>query len=138
MVSRRRSVAVIHGIMSDEGATVGDVYVVPAAGGAARNVTPNLEGSARSVAWRADGRLLVDEYVDGGAAIVTIGSTGDPRSALWSGQQQVSCVSLASRADSVAAIVESFQKAPEGTPVRSVSGRSTSRSLKDTFCLWSS
>ena len=53
-----RSIAVIHGIMSDEGQTGGDIYVVPAAGGAAKNVTPNLEGSARALAWRPDGRIL--------------------------------------------------------------------------------
>ena len=38
------------------GSTGGDMYVVPAAGGAAKNITPNLEGSARALAWRPDGR----------------------------------------------------------------------------------
>ena len=42
-----RSVDVIHGIMSDEGATGGDVYVVPAAGGV--SVRPETVGAAGGV-----------------------------------------------------------------------------------------
>ncbi len=37
-------IAVIHGIMSDEGANGGDVYLVPSRGGAAKNITPNTNG----------------------------------------------------------------------------------------------
>ncbi len=72
-----KSIAVIHGIMSDEGQTGGDIYVVPAADGAAKNITPNLEGLARALAWRApDGRLLFQEYVDGKTALVAVAAGG--------------------------------------------------------------
>jgi dipeptidyl aminopeptidase/acylaminoacyl peptidase len=108
-----RSIAVIHGIMSDEGSTGGDIYVVPAAGGAARNITPNLEGSARSLAWRADGRVLFDEYVDGKSALVTVAASGGPRTTVWSALQQISNVSIAVRADAATAVVQSFAHAPE-------------------------
>jgi dipeptidyl aminopeptidase/acylaminoacyl peptidase len=108
-----RSIAVIHGIMSDEGATGGDVYVVPAAGGPARNVTPNLDGSARALAWRADGRIVFDEYVDGKSALVAVGASGGARTTLWSAPQQVSGISLAARADAASAVVQSFAQAPE-------------------------
>src|SRR6266550_5002989 len=79
-----RSIALIHGIMSDEGSTGGDIYVVPAAGGAAKNVTPNLEGSARALAWRPDGRIIFNEYVDGKFALVTVGASGGTRTTVWS------------------------------------------------------
>jgi dipeptidyl aminopeptidase/acylaminoacyl peptidase len=109
-----QSIAVIHGIMSDEGATGGDIYVVPAAGGPARNVTPNLEGSARSLAWRADGRLLFDEYVDGNSALVMVSAAGGPRTTVWTApQQQINDVSIAARADVGAGVVQSFTHAPE-------------------------
>jgi dipeptidyl aminopeptidase/acylaminoacyl peptidase len=108
-----RSIAVIHGIMSDEGSTGGDIYVVPAAGGAARNVTPNLEGSARSCAWRADGRLLFDEYVGGNSALVSVGAAGGPRTIVWAAPQQIGSVSIAARADAGSAVVQSFKEAPE-------------------------
>jgi dipeptidyl aminopeptidase/acylaminoacyl peptidase len=108
-----KSIAVIHGIMSDEGQTGGDIYVVPAAGGAAKNITPNLEGSARALAWRADGRLQFLEYVDGKFALVTTGAAGGTRNTVWSAPQSVTFVSIAAKADAAAAVVQSFQQAPE-------------------------
>ena len=109
-----KSIAVIHGIMSDEGQTGGDVYVIPAAGGAAKNITPNIEGSARALAWRQDGRVIFHEYVDGRSALVTVGAGGGARTTVWSTpQQQLTQTSIASHADIAAAIVQSFQQAPE-------------------------
>ncbi len=108
-----KSIAVIHGIMSDEGQTGGDIYVVPAAGGAAKNITPNLEGSARALAWRADGRLQFLEYMDGKFALVTTGAAGGTRNTVWSAPQSVTFLSVAAKADAAAAVVQSFQQAPE-------------------------
>ena len=117
-----KSIAVIHGIMSDEGQTGGDVYVVPlrqAPGrpleaGEAKNVTPNLEGSARALTWRPDGRILFQEYVDGQSALVTVGATGGTRTTVWSTPQQMMTLgSIATRADAASAVVQSFQQAPE-------------------------
>ena len=116
-----RSIAVIHGIMSDEGSTGGDIYVVPvrqaqggpAAGGAAKNITPHLEGSARALAWRPDGRIIFNEYVDGQSALVTVGANGGVRSTVWSAPRQVTYASVATHAASAAAVVQSFQQAPE-------------------------
>ena len=109
-----KSIAVIHGIMSDEGSTGGDIYVVPATGGAAKNVTPNLEGSARALAWRPDGRIIFQEYVDGKSALVTVAATGGSRTTVWSApQQHVTVASIALHADAAAAVVQSFQQAPE-------------------------
>jgi dipeptidyl aminopeptidase/acylaminoacyl peptidase len=109
-----KSIAVIHGIMSDEGQTGGDIFVVPAAGGAAKNVTPNLEGSARALAWRPDGRIIFQEYVDGKSAIVTVGASGGARTTVWSTpQHSVTFASIAAHADAASAVVQSFQQAPE-------------------------
>ena len=41
-----KTIALIHGIMSDEGSNGGDVWAVPAAGGEARNLTPGMKASA--------------------------------------------------------------------------------------------
>ena len=109
-----KSIAVIHGIMSDEGQTGGDIYIVPAAGGAAKNITPNLEGSARALAWRPDGRLLFQEYVDGKSALLTVATSSGARTTVWSApQEMVTLASIATRADAAAAVVQSFQHAPE-------------------------
>ena len=117
-----RSIAVIHGVMSDEGQTGGDVYVVPVRqaqgrpleAGEAKNVTPNLEGSARALAWRSDGRLIFHEYVDGMSAFVTVDAAGGPRTKVWSApEKQATLASIASHADAAAAAVQSFRQAPE-------------------------
>jgi dipeptidyl aminopeptidase/acylaminoacyl peptidase len=109
-----KSIAVIHGIMSDEGQTGGDIYVVPAAGGVAKNITPNLEGSARALAWRPDGRIIFQEYVDGQSALVTVGADGGTRTKVWSApQQMMTLAAIATRADAASAVVQSFQQAPE-------------------------
>jgi dipeptidyl aminopeptidase/acylaminoacyl peptidase len=117
-----KSIAVIHGIMSDEGQTGGDVYLVPVqqvqggamVGGSARNITPSFDGSVRALAWRATGGLLLHEYVDGNTELVTVGATGGTRVTVWTGEeQQLTDLSLAARSDAAAAIVQSFAHAPE-------------------------
>ena len=108
-----RWIAVIHGIMSDEGVTGGDVWRVPAAGGEPRNLTPGLEGSARSIAWLREGDLLVDEFLDGQSALVRLPAAGGPQVRLWSGPEQLGALSCAARGDPVAAVLQSFAAAPE-------------------------
>src|SRR5262249_53162601 len=100
-------------IMSDEGSNGGDVFVVPAAGGPARNITPDFEGSARRLAWRSGGDILIDECVDGKSALVTVGPAGGARSTVWSAAQQITALSAATHADAAAAVVQSFAEAPE-------------------------
>src|SRR5207247_406898 len=46
-----KSIAFIGGLMSDEGANGGDVFIVPATGGQPRNVTPGMKASASWLAW---------------------------------------------------------------------------------------
>jgi dipeptidyl aminopeptidase/acylaminoacyl peptidase len=108
-----KSIAVIHGIMSDEGSNGGDVFVVPAAGGDARDVTPGFEGSARSLTWSAGGEILINAYVDGRSALVSVGPSGGPRKTLWSAPRHVTALSNSARADVVAACVQSFTDASE-------------------------
>jgi dipeptidyl aminopeptidase/acylaminoacyl peptidase len=50
-------IAFIGGLMSDQGATGGDIYTVPSAGGEPKNVTPNREGSPAWFQW-IDGQNL--------------------------------------------------------------------------------
>ena len=46
-----KNVAFIEGLMSDEGSTGGDIYIVPSAGGSPRNLTPNIHSSPSSLIW---------------------------------------------------------------------------------------
>ena len=45
------TIAFIGGLMSDEGVTGGDIYAVPATGGAARDLTPNRKSSPNWFRW---------------------------------------------------------------------------------------
>jgi dipeptidyl aminopeptidase/acylaminoacyl peptidase len=112
-------VAVIHGIMSDEGANGGDVYLVPSRGGAAKNITPGLDGSARSLLWTSPTELLVNEFADGNTRLAShrIGSQGDPAPSTSARQtpsaRYVTAVSASKDGSIVAASVQSFEHAPE-------------------------
>jgi len=84
------TIAFIGGLMSDEGSTGGDVFIVPAQGGVARNVTPNLKASVSWFAWQpGDKELLLLEDADGAGAIATVNlGSGNLRS-LWQGPEKL-------------------------------------------------
>jgi dipeptidyl aminopeptidase/acylaminoacyl peptidase len=71
-----KSIAFIHGIMSDFGSTGGDVFVVPATGGEARNLTPEMKASASWLTWTSPTQLLFTANVDGDSAIATVTTRG--------------------------------------------------------------
>jgi len=112
-------VAVIHGIMSDEGANGGDVYVASARGGGVTNVTPGMKGSARSLLWTSPADLLVNEFTDGDCRLVThrIGRDGNAQPSTSAGKtasgQYVTALSASKDGGVVAAVVQSFHHAPE-------------------------
>ena len=56
---------------------------------------------------------MFNEYVDGKFALVTVGASGGARTTLWSAPQSVTFASIARKADAAAAVVQSFQQAPE-------------------------
>ena len=62
-----RTIAFIQGLMSDQGSTGGELWTVPAAGGPARNLTPGRPSSVAWLQWLPTGRLLISEFVKGGA-----------------------------------------------------------------------
>ena len=80
-----KSVAFIEGLMSDEGLTGGDVFVVPTTGGAARNLTPGIEASPSSLAWTGADRLGVVANVDGNSGYAVVTTAGYPAGSNWKG-----------------------------------------------------
>jgi dipeptidyl aminopeptidase/acylaminoacyl peptidase len=79
-------IAFIGGLMSDQGATGGDVYLVPSAGGPAVNVTPQVSVTSVWPHWMDDHALLVSEVSGGNSRIstYTLSESGSP--ALTSGR----------------------------------------------------
>ena len=105
-------IAVIHGIMSDEGSDGGDVWVVPAAGGEARNLTPGMPASAKTIAWRSDGSVQFGENVDGEGGVARVDPGAGKIETLWKGAQGISKLDCAPDG-SCAAALDSFSQPPE-------------------------
>jgi dipeptidyl aminopeptidase/acylaminoacyl peptidase len=114
-----REIAFIGGLMSDQGATGGDVFAVAAAGGPARDLTPEMPASAASLSWTAGGKLLVFAIVDGASGLARIDPADGKIAWLWrqaaafGGWGDDPGLALARDGSMAAAIVSSFEQPPE-------------------------
>jgi dipeptidyl aminopeptidase/acylaminoacyl peptidase len=85
-----KRIAYIGGIMSDEAITGGDVYVVPASGGAATDVTPGLKASVTTIAWNGSpARILATELAGDRMVIATVDVAAKTQRQSWSGQETI-------------------------------------------------
>jgi dipeptidyl aminopeptidase/acylaminoacyl peptidase len=114
------NIAFIGGLMSDEGSTGGDVYLLPATGGAARNLTPGLQASISWLAWRPGGdEILLLESVDGASSIATLGVRSGKVTTRWRGPETLSLgvwdfrLSVASDGKTCAMLRETYSDPPE-------------------------
>jgi dipeptidyl aminopeptidase/acylaminoacyl peptidase len=114
------SIAFIGGLMSDEGSTGGDVYLLPAAGGAVRNLTPGLPASVSWLVWRpGGGEILLLENVDGASGVATLDVRTGKVTPLWSKPETLSvgswnaALSMASDGKTAALVRQTFSEPPE-------------------------
>ena len=114
-----KRVAFIAGIMSDFGATGGDIYTLPLTGGSAVNLTPQLPASAISLAWSCDGHLVAGVLAEDQTQLVDFGNGIQPRHGkiMWQGQESFSddqpLLNNACPTDTAAMVHESFNHPPE-------------------------
>ena len=119
-----KSIAVIHGIMSDEGSTGGDVWIVPASasagatGTAARNVTAGMRSSASALAWRSPHEIVFAQHVDGSQGVASVDPSprqpsGGSVRPLWSGTEALHDFALAGNGAASVVVRDSFERAPE-------------------------
>jgi dipeptidyl aminopeptidase/acylaminoacyl peptidase len=108
-----KSIAVIHGLMSDEGSTGGDIWVVPVSGQDARNLTPEWKASARALFWRTPDEILFPEAVDGGRGVALLDPGTGRMSSLWTGDEALDDLAVAGSGTVSAGVVSSFRKPPE-------------------------
>jgi dipeptidyl aminopeptidase/acylaminoacyl peptidase len=115
-------IAYVGGLMSDEGVPGGDVYVVDAAGGVPRNLTPGIQVSPNWLAWTRDvNRIVFTAWADGGSAIGTVDPTAGETKLLWRAGESINAVAgvgvggLALSLDgAVSALIRhSFEQPPE-------------------------
>jgi dipeptidyl aminopeptidase/acylaminoacyl peptidase len=124
-----RTIAFIGGLMSDEGATGGDIYLVPATGGTARNLTPALDGSASWLGWHpSSGSILFAQHRDGGSGLARVDLDGGVNR-VWAGSERIAAtgngmaltVSASCDQAALGLIRQSFRQPPEiwaGAPGR--------------------
>lgn len=114
-------IAFIGGVMSDQGATGGDLYTVPAAGGTPRNLTPNATVSVASFRWQGPQSILATMWSHGGSEIATVNAATGATQSLWQGDEAMSTrsgrglpeVSAADTGRDVALVRESLGTPPE-------------------------
>jgi dipeptidyl aminopeptidase/acylaminoacyl peptidase len=113
-------IAFIGGLMSDQGSTGGDIYLIPAAGGEPRDVTPGRAASVAFIGWLGPQAIGVAEHVGGNSHLAALdlrtghdipeASTTFPES-IGAGGLAMS-VSM-SQEHKIALIRSSFEMAPE-------------------------
>src|SRR5579864_206039 len=114
-----KSVAFIGGLMSDEPSVGGDIFVIPATGGEARNVTPDMKASASWLTWTKNGKVLFGEWVDGGAGLASVDPATAKIETLWQAEDQITAngwgiaVSVAADGRTSAIIRQSLSHPPE-------------------------
>jgi dipeptidyl aminopeptidase/acylaminoacyl peptidase len=115
-----KSIVFIGGLMSDAGSTGGEIFQVPAAGGAARNLTPGLHSSASFLMWpKKSTQLYFTEHYDGGSAISKIDPATGQVERLWQGAESVNLpfedfgVSISDDGAMTALVRSSWRNPPE-------------------------
>jgi dipeptidyl aminopeptidase/acylaminoacyl peptidase len=78
-----KTVAFIGGLMSDFGSVGGDVFLVPAVGGAPVNATPGYKGSFTGLSWQGK-QIVASALVGSDQAIVAIDPSARTQRTLWS------------------------------------------------------
>jgi dipeptidyl aminopeptidase/acylaminoacyl peptidase len=62
-----QQIALIGGLMSDQGSTGGDIYVIPASGGEPKDITPNRNATPAWFKWVDENTLGISEVKSGAA-----------------------------------------------------------------------
>ncbi|GGA78234.1 peptidase S9 [Edaphobacter acidisoli] len=115
-----KQIAFIGGLMSDQGVTGGDVYLIPATGGEPRDITPGRAASVAYLGWLSDDILGIAEHT-GGSTHLTALNIDDGRDipsaeetlpeTIWANELTMSV--SAARNHTIAIIRSSFERPPE-------------------------
>ena len=113
-------IAFIGGLMSDQGSTGGDVYLIPATGGEPQDVTPGRAASVAFIGWISPEVLGIAEHVGGSSHLtaLNLSSGKDASQVNVTFPESIGAGGLAmsvsmSREHTITLIRSSFEKAPE-------------------------
>jgi dipeptidyl aminopeptidase/acylaminoacyl peptidase len=86
-----KTIAFIGGLMSDQGVTGGDVFMIPPIGGEPVNLTPDMKASASWLHWYpSSNQILFEENVDGETGIASVDIATRQTTTLWRGPETIS------------------------------------------------
>jgi dipeptidyl aminopeptidase/acylaminoacyl peptidase len=113
-------IAFIGGLMSDQGSTGGDVYLIPSSGGEPKDVTPGRDASVAFIGWVSPEVLGIAEHVGGSSHLTALSlSSGKDVSRINTtfpesiGAGGLTMSISMSHEHTIALIRSSFEKAPE-------------------------
>ncbi|MBB5343910.1 S9 family peptidase [Tunturibacter empetritectus] len=115
-----KQIAFIGGIMSDQGSTGGDLYLIPSTGGEPKNITPGRAASVAYFGWAGPELIAMAEHVGGNSHLTALDlATGRdiPQASVTFPEtigagDLVMSVSI-SQEHTIAIIRSSFERAPE-------------------------
>ena len=112
-----KTIAFIEGLMSDEGSTGGDVFVIPAAGGAARNVTPGPQSLGHIDRLAPRRRHHIRRELAGESALGSASTGSGAIETVWHGAESITATTyrrVAGGDGTTSAVIRSaFRSAPE-------------------------
>jgi dipeptidyl aminopeptidase/acylaminoacyl peptidase len=108
-----KSIAFIGGIMSDEGSTGGDVYLVDAQTGNQKDLTPNFDASAAELTWVDGTHVAMIAHTPGGEKIDLLSVGDGALEAFGSGEESINSLSVGGHGNTYAAVRSSFEQPPE-------------------------
>ncbi len=85
-----KTIAFIGGLMSDEGSTGGDIYALPAGGGALKDLTPGRKSSPNWFRFAPSSKQIVmTEDVSGSMAVSTLDLASGSTETVWKGEDSI-------------------------------------------------
>ena len=85
-----KQIAFIGGLMSDQGGTGGEIFIIPLSGKEkARNLTENRSSTPAWFTWRPDGNILFTEFTGGSVAINTLHTGNGNIMQVWKGDESI-------------------------------------------------
>ena len=106
-----KTIAFIGGLMSDEGSTGGDIYALPAGGGAVQDLTPKRKTSPNWFRWTPSSKqILMTEDVSGKMAVATLDLASGSVETIWKGENSLV---FSGDGNTSAMIRSSWDQAPE-------------------------
>ncbi|HET7299943.1 MAG TPA: prolyl oligopeptidase family serine peptidase, partial [Oleiagrimonas sp.] len=111
-----KTIAFIGGLMSDQGATGGDIYVVPSTGGQAVNVTPGIHFSPGWFTWTSNHSLLASSIIraESQVGLFTLDGTRPAEyKALFTTPSALGALSVANDDSRFVFVHSTFNEAPE-------------------------